>query len=210
MGVRSIRYRDRLKEIHKLGSAWGALTQSTVNRWINAAKKSDPDVEVQHVLNRRRWWPGIYTDWQPHGVIILGPYYDPLEDALYLGTGDSHIPLGDRKHGRVVERDPGWANRVSSKWRMKDSDAVGPYVAELTSLGYSLRDIVNLWKGFQTRHPDTDKAPRVRLLAKQLRHVRPNAMSYTTIGRILRLYSFGPVANKGELAQMTEDGDNIQ
>ncbi len=203
-----VQHKGRLKEIHRLASAWDSLNQSNLNRWINSAKEGDPDLEIWHLLNRRRKWPGLYNDWGIDGKIILSPYYDPLTDTLYLGPGMDYIPIGERKPGQTVRRDPAWRDRLH-KWRMNDSDAIEPYVSELASLGYSLRDIVSLWKGVKTRHQDLDKAPRVQWLVKQLKGVRQKAMSYTTIGRILRVYSVGPVSESDKITQMAEEGEPL-
>ncbi|MSQ17955.1 MAG: hypothetical protein EXR54_10490 [Dehalococcoidia bacterium] len=207
-----IRYRQRLTAIHKLGAAWDSLNQSSLNRWIKSAKEADPDLEILHLLNRRRWKPGIYTHWTPEGTIILGPYYESLADTLYLGAGMDYFPIGDRTPGRIVETDPKWRDWLP-KARMKDSDAVGIYVSELSGLGYSSRDIVNLWKGIPTRHPDMDKAPRVQWLAKQLRGTpgRPiKPMSFSTIARILRVYSYGPEAESQKIAQMADEAKDSE
>ncbi len=200
--------KERLTEVHKLGPEWKSANQTSLNRWIKSAKEEDLDLQIWHLLNRRRRRPNTYTNWQPDGVIILGAYYEPLEDTLYLGPGDGYIPVGTRNPSKIVETDPEWRAWLQDAGRsLKDTDAVGLYVAELSSLGYSLRDIVTLWGKGRTRYPDRDKAPRVQWLIQRIRIVREKPMSYTTIRRILQTYSFGPVAESFKETQMAEIGD---
>ena len=72
----------------------GKVPRQTLNRWLKEAKDEDPDLEIIHHLNRRRWKPGVYTDWRPVGKIILGPTYDPLLNRItldgVLGIGDTN------------------------------------------------------------------------------------------------------------------------
>ncbi|MSQ07662.1 MAG: hypothetical protein EXR46_10900 [Dehalococcoidia bacterium] len=210
-----IRHKDRLAEIDKLGSAWDSLTRSSLNRWIKSAKEDDPDLEIWHLLNRRKWKPNVYTNWKCEGVIFLRPFYDPLSETMYLGPGQDYFPIGGKKPGNIVRvgKEKRQANPIGVRLGMNASDAVGQYVAELASLGYSLRDIVALWKGTKTRHPDMDKAPRVQWLAKQLRGTpaRPiKPMSFSTIARILRVYSYGPVAESQKIAQMADEAKDAE
>ena len=179
----------QLAATHKLGDAWTRLNQSTVNRWLKAARDEDPDLQIWHLLNLRRRKPGVYSNWTPKGQIILMPFYERLTDTLYLGPGMDYIPLkGGRMPGNVVGRVE--RETRATGYPMNLSDAAGPCVAELASMGYSGRDIVRLWEGRKTSHPDKDHAPRVRWLAKELRNLRRRALSYSTISRILKIYSF--------------------
>ena len=188
--VQMVRGRDRLSFIHKLGTEWITLTQSNVNRWINGAIEDDPDLEVWHVLNKRKWKPGVYNNWRPDGRrVMLSHCYDPLADTLYLGPGDGYIPTGDWKPGNIVRIGQSREDRSVTKSRPV-SDAVGPYVAELASLEYSCREIVALWNRHGTGHTRLDRKPRVRRLVQQLRYIREKPMSYSTIARILKTYSF--------------------
>jgi len=185
-----IRGKDRLSTIHKLGSEWTTISQSKVNRWLNGAIADDPDLEVWHVLNRRRWKPGVYNNWRPEGIVILPPFYDPLADTLYLGPGDEFIPISGREPGNIERIGEGRETSSSSRRRLPDSEAAGPYLAELASLGYSCRDLEALWRGHGTKHSTLDRSPRVRRLREQLRLIRSKPLSYSTISRILQKYSF--------------------
>ena len=184
------RGKDRLSTIHKLGSEWTTLNQSKVNRWLNAAKEDDPDLEVWHVLNRRRWKPGVYNNWRPEGIIILPPFYDPLADTLYLGPGDGFIPTGGREPGNILRVGKTRDGHVRTRRGLPDSDAVGPYVAELASFDYSCREIVALWRGHATRNRRLDGTVRVKRLVEHMRNIQPKPMSYVTVSRILQKYSF--------------------
>jgi hypothetical protein len=184
-----LRHKERLVEIHRLGSVWKSLTQSSLTRWINAAKEDDFDLEIWHLLGRRRFRPGIYTNWNPEGKLILPPCHDQLTDTLYLGPGMDYFPTtGGKEPSNIVrtgiEKNPAWP-----KWKMPVSDAAGPYVAQLRSLNYSIREIQHLWNGEGTKYRKLDQSPQVQLLVSQLRKVRPRAMTHTTIGRILKIYS---------------------
>lgn len=183
----------QLSSEHKLGSARGTINQRLVNRWLRNAREEDPDLVIWHHLNRRRRKPGVYTNWTRGGFVILAPFYDPLTDTLYLGPGDTAmIPeSGVPEHVITSEVKQNSSGHRSPKWRMRDSDAVGPYVAELhDAFGYSSRDIVKLWENKKTRHPATDGEPRVMWLAEQLRGVRLKAMGHTTVNRILKVYGY--------------------
>jgi hypothetical protein len=182
-----LRHKERLVEIHRLGSVWKSLTQSSLTRWINAAKEDDFDLEIWHLLGRRRFRPGIYTNWNPEGKIILLPYHDPLTDTLYLGPRMGY--LGANEPSNIVRVGEKKAQSTRHEWKMPDSDAAGPYVAQLRSLNYSIREIQHLWNGEGTKYRKLDQSPQVQLLVSQLRKVRPRAMTHTTIGRILKIYS---------------------
>ena len=89
-------HRSELVERHPLGKAWEGSKQKTlINRWINKAKEKDPDLDVWHVLNRRKRRPGIYTNWEPKGKLILSHFMDHLTRTKYFGPGDTLILLGD-------------------------------------------------------------------------------------------------------------------
>lgn len=203
-GVEIFRNRDRLNELHKSALDWNSIGQNSLNRWINSAKKEDSDLEIYHLLNRRRRRPGMYTNWQPNGVVIFGPYREDLEVKPYWRTGvrtfnkipSKFVPTGSKRRAKV-----------KSTGYPKETDAVGIYVAELSELGYSVRDIVTLWKTGRTRSPAKDKAPRVQWLIRKIKAVRQEPMSYSTIWRILQTYSFGPVAESFKETQMAEIGD---
>jgi hypothetical protein len=60
----------------------------------------------------------------------------------------------------------------------------------LASLGYSIREIQKLWNREGTKHRNLDQSPQVRNLVSQLRAVQKTALAHTTIGRILRRYSY--------------------
>ena len=79
-----------------LGSLWKSLNQSTINRWLGEARKRDPDLEIRHLLGKRNFHPGLYTNWQPTGPLHIGSYYDPITDSMHLGPGVSTIPKGKR------------------------------------------------------------------------------------------------------------------
>jgi hypothetical protein len=172
-----LRNKERLAEIHRLGSAWKSLTQSSLTRWIKAAREDDFDLGVWHLLGSRRFKPDIYTNWRPQGKIIIAPFYDEITDTRYSGVWNKPPP--------------------APKWKMPLSDAAGPYVAQLRSLGYSIREIQKLWDGKGTKNQKLDQSPQVQLLVRQLRVIRKTAMSHTTISRILHVYSFGPMGQDG-------------
>lgn len=187
------------------------LNQSSLNRWVKKAREDDPDLEIRHLLNRRRRRPGVYTQWQAGGVIYLAPYYDPLLDTLFLGTGQDFLSTGGREPGNtvrvkspplpsVVSGSDGGTERTTRRKKrpkVRESDAAGPFVARLSSLGYSQRDIVALWKRRPTKNPELDGTPWVRWQVAQLHRIRmpEKAMSASTIGRILQIFSFGSVAD---------------
>ncbi len=203
-GVEIFRNKDRLNELHKSALDWNSIGQNSLNRWINSAKKEDSDLEIYHLLNRRRRRPGMYTNWQPNGVVIFGPHREDLEVKPYWRTGVRAINKIPSKFVAI-----GTKRKAKAKGTgyLRDTDAVGLYVAELSELGYSLRDIVALWKTGRTRSPAKDKAPRVQWLLRQIRAVRQEPMSYSTIRRILQIYSYGPVAESLKLTQMADIGD---
>ena len=205
-----IRNKKRLIEIHKLGSAWDSANRASLNRWIKSAKEDDPDLEIWHLLNRRRRRPNWYTNWQPNGKVMLAQYYEPLEDTLYLGPGVGFIPTGNRVPSKIVETDPDWRNRLQNRtgFSLSDTDAVGPCIAELKSFGYSFREIVTLWGNKKTRHPDRDNAPRIQFLIQQIRSVREAPMSYTTVRRILQTYSFEDTGQMVIEVKEFETGDS--
>ena len=183
-----------LSSAHELGAAWNTINQRLVNRWIRKAREEDPDLVIWHHLNQRKRKPDLYTNWKRDGFILLSPYYDQLTDTLYLGTGMDYIPIaGSRAPGNVIRYEE---KKKASGYRrrshgMRDSDAVGQYVAELhDAFGYSSRDIVKLWEKTKTRHPATDREPRVVWLSEQLRGVRVKVMGHTTINRILKKYGY--------------------
>ena len=190
-GTEIVRNKDLLNGLNNPHLDWSSIKQSSLNRWINSAKKEDADLEIWHLLNRRRRRPGMYTNWQPSGVVILGPHHEPLN---VKPDSNARIQTVNRVPSKFVSIGPTRRTRArKTRYSINDADAVGLYVVELKNLGYSLRDIVDLWNGGKTRHPDRDKVPRVLWLVNQMRAVRPQAMSYTTIRRILQTYSIGPV-----------------
>ena len=164
-------------EVRELGTDWDSIKQTSLNRWLRAAKDEDPDLEIWHILNRRWRKPGMYTNWEPNGLAFFGEY----------------IPLGDP--GPPVEAGPQWKVRLKlgKKYSLKDTDAVGIYIAELKSFGYSLREIVAIWGNQSSRHPTWDKSPRVKRLVRLIQDVRKEPMSYTTIRQILKTYTIGPI-----------------
>ena len=183
-----VRLAPSLSSTHQIGSVWNTVNQSLVNRWLSKARDADPDVVIWHHLNRRRREPGVYTNWRRDGLILLAHYYDPVTDTLYLSEGMDFTPAPGSRPPRNVKGYKKIENRGPG---MRDSDAVGPYVAELhDGFGYSSRDIVKLWKKRKTRQPATDREPRVMWLAEQLRGVKPIALGHTTIHRILKTYGY--------------------
>jgi hypothetical protein len=189
-----LRLKERLVEIHPLGAVWQSLTKSSLTRWINAAKEDDFDLEIQHLLGRRRLRPGMYTNWKPEGKIFLLPY-DPLTDTLYLGPGMDYFPypLGVKEPSNIVrvgnKKAPPTRHQPRHQRKMPDSDAAGFYVAQLRNLNYSIREIQRLWNGEGTKYTKLDRSPQVQYMVSQLQQVRPRAMSHTTIARILKIYS---------------------
>jgi hypothetical protein len=97
--------------------------------------------------------------------------------------------LGANEPSNIVRVGEKKAQPTRHEWKMPDSDAAGPYVAQLRSLNYSIREIQHLWNGEGTKYRKLDQSPQVQLLVSQLRKVRPRAMTHTTIGRILKIYS---------------------
>ena len=83
-------------------SVWADLKQSTLSRWIRQAKRADADLEIRHLLNRRRVRPGLYTNWVPDGQIILGSYYDELTDSLYLSPRADYSPVPGRPRPKNI------------------------------------------------------------------------------------------------------------
>ena len=203
-GIEIVRNKDRLNELHKPSPDWISISQSSLNRWINSAKNEDSDLEIWHLLNRRRRRPGMYTNWQPNGVVILGPHQDPLEVEA---SGNSGTPTVNRVPSKFVPIGPKLRKRIKkTSYSISDSDAVGIYLAELSERGYSVRGIVTLWKTGRTRSPDKDKTRRVQWLIRQIKAVRETPMSYSTVWRILQMYSFGPVAESLKQTQMAGIG----
>lgn len=196
-----VRLAPRLSLSHKLGDAWKTINQRLVNRWLRNAREEDPDLVISHNLNQRRRKPGLYTNWIRDGEILHAHYYDPLTDTLYLGTGMGFEPApGSKAPGNVVRYEEKKKAPSYRRPRMRDSDAAGPYVAELRdAFGYSSRDIAKLWEKRETRHPAKDRQPRVVWLAEQLRGVRLKPMGHTTINRILKTYGYiRPNVESGE------------
>ena len=205
-GTEIVRNKDLLNGLNNSRLDWSSIKQSSLNRWINLAKNEDADLEIWHLLNRRRRRPGMYTNWQPNGVVILGPHHEPLD---IKPDSSSSIQTVNRVPSKFVPIDPTRKARAKrTGYSMIDSDSVGLYVAELSELGYSVRDIVALWKTGHTRSPDKDKARRVQWLIGQIRSVRKESMSYSTVWRILQTYSFGPVSESFKQTQMAEIGDS--
>ena len=164
---------------------WVNITRRSLSRWIKIAKMEDPDLQIWHLLNRRWRRPGTYTNWEPNGVVIF-----PL-NITYV-----QIRRGEK--GPQVEAGSGLRLRL----KFPDSDAVGPYLAELKSFGYSYREIVVLWRSEETQYPDRDSSPRVQTLVRQIQTIREKPMSYSTIRRILQTYSF---ADKGQIVFEVRD-----
>ena len=180
-------HRSKLVERHSLGAAWEGLNQKTLNRWINQAKENDPDLEVWHVLNRRKRRPGLYTNWEPNGKVLLSFFKDPLTETIYLGPGDEFIPLDDLGPWKIIRPDGKYQPNFA---KLSDIDAAGQYLAELAYLGYNPRQIVKLWKGEKTRRPSVDELARVQQLVSRLRFTREEPLSYSTIRRALKIYSY--------------------
>ncbi len=178
--------RREISQRHRLGKTWLNLPQSTVNRWLKAARDADSDLEIWHLLNRRRWKPGIYTNWKVEGQIILMAFYDPLRDQVFLGAGDAFIPLdpsGDLETTmlpEVIEQEKQWRQQ-----READLQRLSPPIPVLLKyrFGYSYRDIARLSQRKRSRFPDRDKAPEVQQLVT---HLEP--MSYSTIRRTILGY----------------------
>ena len=207
-GIEIVRNKTRLNELHKPVPGWDSISQSSLNRWINLAKKEDADLEIWHLLNRRRRRPGMYTNWQPSGVVIFGPHNEDYEALEVKQLPSNEIPTVNRVPSRFIPIGPKLRKRIKKTgYSINDADAVGIYVAELSDLGYSIRDIVKLWNWGRTRYPDKDEAPRVEWLIQQIRAIRKSPMSHTTIWRILQIYSMGPVAESFKQTQMAEIGD---
>ena len=179
---------DRLAQSDRV---WEQLKQSTLSRWIRQAKRADADLEIRHLLNRRRLRPGLYTNWIPDGQIILGSYYDELTDSLYLGPGADYSPLPGRPRPKHIVRSDAAPSPQSR--RQRDRDSAGPYLAHLRALGYSLREIKLLWDGKKTRHPELDYTEWVEFLVSKLREFRSGSRSHGTIQNILRVYQAGPM-----------------
>jgi len=187
---------DIVTGLQQRGGAWGKVSRSTVNRWLVAARELDPDLVIRHHLNLRKRKPGVYTDWKAVGTIILGPFYDPLTDTLYLGPGISFYPLpGSREPMNVVK----YGAEQEKRWREKFeqffekarpvpySEMVISYLVQLHDIfGYSYRDIAKLSKGEPTRFPDKDKLEIVQHAASQLKPT-----SYSTVRRMIQEYSEG-------------------
>ena len=171
--------------------AWADLKQSSLNRWCRQAKRADPDLEIWHLLNRRRFRPGLYTNWVPNGQIILASHYDDFTDTLYLGPGADYSPLPGRPTPKNIVRSDDTSSPQSR--RQRDRDSAGPYLAHLRALAYSLREIKRLWKGEKTRHPALDDTEWVGFLVSQLRMIREDPWSHGTIQNILRVYQAGPM-----------------
>jgi hypothetical protein len=180
-------YRSELVERHPLGPAWETLNQKTLNRWINQAKEKDPDLEVWHVLNKRKRRPGMYTYWKPDGQVILGIFMDHLTQTIYLGPGDEFFPLEDLGPWKIVRPDGKYQPDFG---KQSDVDAAGEYLAELAFLGYNPRQIVKLWRGEKTRRPSVDELARVQQIVSILRLRRKGPLSHSTIRRALKIYSY--------------------
>jgi hypothetical protein len=183
-----VQNKARLMRVHRLGSEWEPLLPKTLNRWLNLAKEADPDLEIVHLLNRRRRRPGLYNHWEMTGEMeILTQYHDRVTHKMYVGPGMDYIPIG--------EEDPPEVVRVGDRFGKWEPPGPLLYLARLASLGYSLRGIEKLWKGEETRHPNLDEknweeAQRI------ISAVRTSpAMSYSTIRRTLQGCSFRPVSN---------------
>ncbi len=172
---------------NKTGPSIRRLVQSNISRWISKGRDADPDLEIWHLLNKRKRRPGMYTNWEPNGRVLLGPFYERLTDTLYLGPGMNFSPTGAMKPGKVIRTGPGWKPPYA---KLKDSDAAGPYLAELSSLGYSQRDLLRLWKRRPTRQPKLDNSPRVRGLVGAIMHIRARPFGLGTINHILKTYQF--------------------
>lgn len=170
---------------------WEQLKQSTLSRWIRQEKGTDPDLEIWHLLNRRRCRPGLYTHWIPSGQIILGSYFDDFTQTLYLAPGAdySHLP-GRPGPQHIVRSDAGPSPQSR---RRRDRDSAGPYLAHLRALGYSLREIKLLWDDEKTGHPELDYTEWVRFLVSELRKIRTQSRSHATIRNILEVYQAGPM-----------------
>ena len=189
------------------GGVWEKLNRSTVGRWLMAAREDDPDLVIRHHLVRRGRKPGIYNDWRIVGSMVTSPFYDVLTDTMYLGPGMDFMPLPEgREPAHIIrvdeQRDDRDQPRRRSMRRRSIREAVGPYVAELSSLGYSLRDIAKVWAGKATKNPALDKSDRVRWLRVQLNNLRKEPMSPSTIRRILQVHEVGDVAQSLKDYQM--------
>ena len=114
----------------------------------------------------------------------------------------------DKFHScRIIQVDQQQVDRDQSRRRSirrrSTREAAGPYLAELSNLGYSLRDIVKVWADKTTKYPALDKSHRVRWLRTQMRNLRGNPMSPSTIRRILQVHVFGDVALSWKEVQMS-------
>ena len=194
-----VTHRERLVKIHALGEVWLLLRQSSANRWLREAKDENPDLEVEHVLNRRRRKPGLRRNWKLEGVILLPPFYDAVTDTLYLGPGMGFFPLSDDFNPAHTVQARSDTERALPSFR--DRDAVGPYLAHLCELGYSVRDLHELWAGRSSksarsrgapkrdRFSAMDREPWVQWNVARLKEIRVEPMAPTTIWAILQVYS---------------------
>ncbi|MFH1141150.1 MAG: hypothetical protein V1724_05710 [Chloroflexota bacterium] len=210
-----IELRDRIGSLYKLGAAWLVVHPRTVNRWLKAAREADPDLEIAHLVNRRRWKPGIYANWKAEGQVILMPFYDPIRGKMYLGAGDTFFQLSAGPQVEMVK--PPEAIEQEQRWqqeRERDLQGVSwvsdipqaPPIAVVlhTDYGYSYRDIAKLSKQQWSRFRDRDKAPGVQELIKGLRHT--GELSYSKVRRIILEYD-RQQARKAMMQQRTATFD---
>jgi hypothetical protein len=202
-----LRNKERLAEIDRLGAVWQSLTQSHLSRWINAAKEDDFDLEIWHLLGRRRFRPDIYTNWKPEGKIIVPFYHDPLTDTLYLTPDGDYYPYppGVKEPSKIVRGGKKKAPRTRQEPKRPGSDAAGPYVAMLRAMNYSIREIQHLWNGEGTKYPKLDESPLVQLLVHRLKEVRPTAMSHQTIWRIPRRVTDSRLTERAKRLQNNDE-----
>ena len=162
----------------ELGQTWLRLKQSTVNRWLRLARERDPDLEIRHVLAKRKWRPGAYTNWQPTGPFHIGSTYDPITDTMYLGPGVREVHSQPRQsYPRVVK---------SSGEKEEAEIREGPLWQAFTlailkkKFEYSYRELSALSRGRSTRRAEVDLLPDVK---DYLKHLQP--VTYSKARRLV-------------------------
>lgn len=152
-----------------LGSLWKSINQSTINRWLGDARRQDPDLEIRHILGRRNFHPGLYTNWQPTGPLHIGTYYDPITDTMHLGPGVS-TELRSRRVIRNTCRSED-AKSEEEQWQKTRERQAYILAALKETFGYSYRDLERLSKKKHTRYPERDKLPGVKNFERNLDRV---------------------------------------
>ncbi|MFC1935591.1 hypothetical protein ACFLX9_02360 [Chloroflexota bacterium] len=168
--------------LRQLEGQYSEITRSAVDRWVKAARYSDPDLQIWHLLNRRKRKPGIYTNWKPEGQIVLGPYHDPLMGILYLSSGDDII-LPTRKHPEhimeslVVEEEQEQYEKSLRSPAEPLGEILIPHLMYLREIHrFSYREIANLVQRNAKRLGGDTYVDRL------------SKMSYSTVRRIIQRY----------------------